>query len=337
MATDGIENEYQKVLENAGIDNTTCDLLKANGFDSKLALSAMELSDVAKVNVKPLGQRRLLERLLKNLTLQEKEITNSEPQTGGGNEIRETRLDTATQLDTLSATGQQSRISPEATEDTGGNTFSLGNFNQRSSIHELQGDLDPLIYLADNKHADCLNIVDFVPTDSVNEYHEQVMSSQNGNEVVLKSGPRKPKLETVTPMQWTAANARIMAKLLQEGKLGPDQVSYYLAYTVKIAGLAQRYLWQSVLVYDREYRWAQCVYKFPWGSDVPHLITAHLVPRQPQSAKRYDVKRSQISDSCRLFNHKQCGYGDSCKYKHVCSLCGANHPQSQHGNLGNRT
>ena len=35
----------------------------------------------------------------------------------------------------------------------------------------------------------------------------------------------------------------------------------------------------TVLLYDREYRSAQANYNFPWGSDVPHLVSVHLFPR----------------------------------------------------------
>ena len=96
---------------------------------------------------------------------------------------------------------------------------------------------------------------------------------------MLKTGPKKPRLERVNQMQWTAASCRILAKLLLEGKIGVDGVAHYLSYTVKISCLAQRYVWATVLLYDREYRRAQANYNFPWGSDVPHLVSVHLVRR----------------------------------------------------------
>ena len=64
-------------------------------------------------------------------------------------------------------------------------------------------------------------------------------------------------------MEWTAASCRILAKLVLEGKICVDGVAHYLSYTVKISCLAQRYVWVTVLLYDREYRRAQANYNFP--------------------------------------------------------------------------
>ena len=170
---------------------------------------------------------------------------------------------------------------------------------------------------------------------------ETLLSSGSGIELSLKMGPKRPKLENVTMMEWTAANAKIMAKLLLEGKLSSPNSAQYLAYTVKIASLAQRYMWQSILLYDREYRRAQATYNFPWGSDIQHLVTTHLVPRYnavtPSKAvgdlSGNTIRKSVNPDlTCKLFNHSVCTYGNTCRYKHVCNVhvCRGSHPQFQH-------
>ena len=173
-------------------------------------------------------------------------------------------------------------------------------------------------------------------------YHREddtrVFSSDGDVELSFKMGPKKPKLETVTMMDWTAANAKIMAKLLLEGKLATKNTAQYLSYTVKIAGLCRRYMWQSVMLYDREYRRSQAIYNFPWGSDIQHLVTTHLVPRYAtgKSSKadkgqyQYGSTQSPELGLCKLFNHSVCTYGDSCKYRHVCNVCKGSHPQSKH-------
>ena len=56
------------------------------------------------------------------------------------------------------------------------------------------------------------------------------------------SGPRKPKLDTVTPMQWSATNIKILMELLREGKLSQQVMFDYLAYTVKVSELAEGYM-----------------------------------------------------------------------------------------------
>ena len=64
--------------------------------------------------------------------------------------------------------------------------------------------------------------------------------------VILKSDPRKPKLEAVTLAQWSIANLGILYKLLEEGKLDSKSILAYLSYTTKICQLVQRFNLVSV-------------------------------------------------------------------------------------------
>ena len=53
---------------------------------------------------------------------------------------------------------------------------------------------------------------------------------------------------------WVAANARIMHKLSNTGKLsGPSQIADYVSYTVKVAELLKPHTLASVIIYDNEY------------------------------------------------------------------------------------
>ena len=148
-------------------------------------------------------------------------------------------------------------------------------------------------------------------------------------------------------MQWTAASCRILAKLLLEGKISVEAVAQYLSYNVKIAGLAHRYVWSTVLLYDREYRRSQSTYKFPWGSDVPHLVSVHLVPKSdtskltPVKAHRAEGSRPnmggersngyQRSYPCNLYNKESgCTYGINCRFQHVCNICKGPHQGFSH-------
>ena len=205
------------------------------------------------------------------------------------------------------------------------------------NANELIADLNPLVYLSDNKQSDYYDIVNFVPMSTFDQ-NEHVLASQNDAEVIIKSGARRPKLDSVSPLQWTAANSRILAKLLIEGKIGHQNIAQYLAYTVKIATLAQRYLWQSILVYDREYRRLQASYNFPWASDVQHLMTVHLIPRHEgkfgNGSEKMRIERGNkhmgSKQKCKLYNHSTCVYGTSCRYVHECNICNGPHPQLEH-------
>ena len=348
-------------MNSNGISEETRTLLANQGFVDKDSLSVLQQSDIPTLKIKPLAQRRLLERLLARLTADTS--TSSRDSQGVNTDDAPVRtlnppVMEGTRLDQLSAAGTPLDQLGLHVADQGQATLptssvgavpgqadaaplgtgllqGLGIDNHMNSAINLRGDLNPLVYLADNKRSGHLDIVDFVPLLMSNEsQYEQVLSSQNGNEIVLKSGTKKLKLDSVSPMQWTAANAKIMAKLLLEGKLGSDHVANYLAYTVKVSNLAQKYTWQSVLVYDREYRHFQAIHKFLWGSDIPHLISVHLVPKTvkptfpAKKEDKYPVSFKSIP--CKLFNHSQCHYGAKCKFGHICSVCKGPHAQPQH-------
>ena len=101
-------------------------------------------------------------------------------------------------------------------------------------------------------------------------------------QVVVKSGPKKPKLENLTLSQWSIANLAILYKLTSEGKLVGPALMDYLSYTTKIYQLVQKYSLNSVLLYDREYRQLQANIGFRWGIDVQHLHMLHLQSRDKQ-------------------------------------------------------
>ena len=48
---------------------------------------------------------------------------------------------------------------------------------------------------------------------------ELVIGGQGDQQVVVKSGPKKPKLENLKISQWSIANMAILYKLVSEGRL----------------------------------------------------------------------------------------------------------------------
>ena len=204
-----------------------------------------------------------------------------------------------------------------------------------TSSPQIQSYRDPQIYLsaaANGKSASThYDIVDFV---SGNVEEEIVVGGSGSHQVVLKSGPKKPKLESITLAQWTIANLAILYKLNGDGKLAGEGIMDYLSYTTKVCQLVQRYNLVSVLLYDREYRKLQCSHEFRWGTDVPHLHSVYLQPRLPRPGsqapnKAYPNSKPQTSSSpltldgkviCKLFNTKNgCHYKEACRFVHQCS------------------
>ncbi len=153
---------------------------------------------------------------------------------------------------------------------------------------------------------------------------------------MLKSGPRKPRLEALTLCQWSIANLSILYKFVGDGKLHGAAMMDYLSYTTKVYQLVQRFSLVSVFQYDREYRKMQAEMGFRWGTDVQHLHTLCLQPRERQLAQngkkgqslsslpKDRVDKREGETVCRSFNtEKGCSFRN-CKYKHQCILPGCN-------------
>ena len=62
---------------------------------------------------------------------------------------------------------------------------------------------------------------------------------------------------------WITANCRILARLMEDMKSEFD-VKSYLQYTEMVGEPAVRLTWQSVLMFDDEYRQRQAKVGFPW-------------------------------------------------------------------------
>ena len=201
-----------------------------------------------------------------------------------------------------------------------------------SASNTSQSWQDPQIFLesaASGKSAPThYDITEFV----ANSVEEEVLVGANGTQqVVVKTGPRRPKLEIVTLAQWFVANLAILYRLVEESKLHAGNILDYLSYTTKVCQLVQRYTLVSVLLYDREYRQLQARHGFRWGTNVPHFHTIHLQPRvvrqlhpDPVRVNKGNQKSSTPVSSmtldgkviCKLYNSKS---GVSLQRMQVCS------------------
>jgi hypothetical protein len=204
---------------------------------------------------------------------------------------------------------------------------------------------DPQIYLKHLGNAKSLpthlDIVDFVSAAAgVNVVEEVVSDSLNG-QLVYKSGPAKPKLESINQNQWSIANLAILYKLLEEGVLAHGSMLDYLSYTTRVHQLLISHDQGSVFLYDREYRKLQHAHKFRWGTDISHIQMVFLkprVPRQPQqTAKRptYNAGGTQYTaqgrEICRNYNARGCKMA-RCRFDHVCAVsgCSQKHSAAEH-------
>jgi len=201
-----------------------------------------------------------------------------------------------------------------------------------------------------------LRIVDFLD-NLIPLEEEETLSNQGLAQIVVKYGPKKPKLENITISQWVIANTRIFYTLLSEGKLAnSNQIQTYLAYTVKIMELTSKYEWKSILMYDDEFRKLQAIYHYPWDFDSHHLHTVLLTPiakslhtigvnKPTNTYNTNNNNRNQFANFttdgriiCRNCNSTKGCTLHSCNFVHLCNrkvagkACGEPHAGHYHTN-----
>ncbi|MEW8546117.1 MAG: hypothetical protein AB2693_21565 [Candidatus Thiodiazotropha sp.] len=335
----------QFLLENK-VSRQAVDEVIKRGYTSLQALRLIDIRDLD-TPVIPLGQRRLIPHVASAInTTPGNTTSNTEPNNAShAFEERHRTQQTTDTYDQLVGTllSQQQRLGASTSTATQG--FSQSTTASCQSAAQPSW-ADPQIHIATayGKSAPTyLDICDFV-TSNVEE--ELIIGSHGDQQILVKSGPRKPKLENLTLSQWSVANLSILYKLSRDGKLIGQSLMDYLSYTTKVYQLVQRYNLISVFLYDREYRKLQASEGFRWGTDVQHLHQINLQPREKsQTAQSQVTKKIQASGSvaknshgnrpekrdlgiCRNFNStKGCTF-PQCKYKHQCILPGCSQKHS---------
>ena len=205
-----------------------------------------------------------------------------------------------------------------------------------------------------------LRIVDFVCRIRPSE-DEKVLSQDNNCRLTLTLQDTKPKITSISVEQFNIGNLRIFYELLFSGKLSTlRDIQEYLSYAIKVLELATKYTWESVLLYDDEFRILQHTYGFSWATDHSHLHEVVLMPRWAAQLPRF-YKQGHISSTsynsessnkglpsnavshlasgseiCRLFNSRKGCQKAPCKFSHVCNrkvgsqACGKAHPGFSH-------
>ena len=134
---------------------------------------------------------------------------------------------------------------------------------------------DPTVMLRmPGKQVTYHDITEFIPGCIMAK--ERVPIAGSDSQIVLETGPKRPALHKITLSQWNCANVRILDMLLLEGALDTQTIPDYLAYTQRINRMYERYEWETILLYDREYRQVQATVNMRWEMDVRHLSDVHL-------------------------------------------------------------
>ncbi|CAG2225451.1 unnamed protein product [Mytilus edulis] len=130
--------------------------------------------------------------------------------------------------------GRQNHNIAGNSNESDNSVTNLGN----TGINSILSWQDPQIYL---KHSNIdskvnyLDIIDFVGNGigGTSMPEERLISNASGGQLVFKSGPLRPKLESLSLCQWSRANLSIMYKLLSTGELTQTQILDYLSYTMR--------------------------------------------------------------------------------------------------------
>ena len=320
------DDSFKAWLSSRGVSATTIVTLTCHGFTSERLFKTMLSEDIMDMNIQPLGQRRLLQSLLYPPKIATSAIPPTEtvkPSTEANSpelSVDPTSMALQTIMKMLTA---------------GGKRTSMDYLLQPT---KNRGDLDmPVFVTGQVKY---LDIVDFVRAfDSA--YERVIAGDAEHEQLIIRTGQLKPKLENISPLQWMGASIRIMRELLAKGQLKNTDIDYYLGYMEKIGDLASKYTWQSLLVYDREYRRWQAQSSCQWGTDNIHLVEVHLDVRNRTTTNAATRSRSGVvkpdpasrtNEICRQYNTGRCLWGKQCKFSHTCSAdgCHESHPQIDH-------
>jgi len=199
--------------------------------------------------------------------------------------------------------------------------------------HDLP-DYDPRVHLTLRASAKkALRIFHFLP-DKIKERIQRsrrdryLLTQTDDGGITMQA--RDPESFIISQAEWNAANARIMARLIQSGDLPIQDVDLYLAYTVQINEMCEIYDWSSILTFDGRYRELQAQHGFPWGDLRMAAHSTILVPRHThhtaappkrrqdrtgpahtQSGARYEDCKKWLASG-----GKFCPFGGNCRYAH---------------------
>ena len=316
------------------------------GFDSVLSLSLMIQDDVDELAIAQRAQIRLLQAAIKRA---KQEIDGDPP-------VSATKEPTGASAPTSSVTVADQHNGRQTIPNLGFNIDSLlkGLPSQvdappSTPANFSRTEFDPEFHLMAGKTgtgvSKPLDIIDFVGMSiKVDQIDEHIVSELGDNHTfVLKSGPKKPKYDSLTVWQWCLGAIRIQHELTRLGRLTSDKDKrQYWGYICKILELNSRFEWQSVLEFDKEYRGHQARFNFAWGTEIPHLSSVQLRDKKLsfQNNASKNKKSTQSGNGankkgsyqkCRDFNRDKCVH-NPCIYKHICSVdgCGKNHPAFKH-------
>ena len=185
------------------------------------------------------------------------------------------------------------------------------------------------------------SFVDFawfpVLEDGPSEGDWRQVQSDNGEGTAVGTGLRKKAWKEVPDvLTWSTCFSLFQTAW---GRADPKMYEPLMAYRESIVRLAKRHPWQQVVKYDRKFRQeAAGRNDVKWGEEKTSLVldmmctSSHADKQMHGSSVPLQRKADQRKrGACFRYNkaNSACVYGAQCRFLHVCSQCGGEHPVTQ--------
>lgn len=219
--------------------------------------------------------------------------------------------------------------------------------NDTLTLGDLKSNSDPRL------RGKPLLIADFL-TSNINVCYssqvEQEINLPGGAKIVFDCNTKKPAVTSYTPEVWSAANSRILRRLI---RLGAHAVLLddYLEYSSMIADYMSLYVHKGVFRLDYEHRLRVAAEGCAWRDILSHdkdkflfynhdtraqdtsvetPVESPVVPKKSKKVQKPGKPRKVLDSNnvpvCFGFNSNSgCENGPSCQYSHCCYNCLGSH------------
>ena len=154
-------------------------------------------------------------------------------------------------------------------------------------------------------------------------------SSIKMGDIKLNKPESKPKLDSITLMQYMEASHRILHDMATKDGASLPQILQYVGYLIKVANMEQRFQWKSVLEYHAEYRKTQWEAGFADEAASSFIIQLHIrdepvhnpsLPKLHGNVQHLQTKFDPRSDKpiCGQLKATKVCQLQSCKFAHGC-------------------
>lgn len=335
------------------ITRKTEGILRKEELITSQSLSMLDNADLRELGL-PIGQRKCVQLAIKELAVPSKEpvvtrvenMAAEQPEDQEPVDIVEDIASIRQQAATLGAAGKEidslmkTLVNPVAPGLEA--TFPAvmpHKAREPANMASYMAHVDPRTLLTvKSGRPKTTHITNFLPEKTKKRIQSRKKGIQLGTDgsdrIVLQADDRHP-YSGITLAEWSSANCRLMAHMLQTGELARDNVEYYLAYTTQICEYYELYEWEAILDFDYLYRERQSEHGFLFGYIPPNMEFSLLArPRQKPQRQQPIINKTATGtarEECKLFKARNgnCPYGEKCKFRHTAGGSTAHNPTPQ--------